>query len=218
MTSDPSRDLIEQLVTGLQPVRPIAPIGRTLGWLLAVSGLVAVVAVGVYGLPAHRVASLRSLAFSGVLLGLALAVVGACTTALASVVPGREALERGAAGVGLLGLALAVAVAGGGTVWGGAGPATSLQQNLVCLWHGALFAGLPVAAALVAAARGWAGRPGLTVVAALLGGGAAGALIVHLICPATSAFHVLCAHTATPILLVAGLGVWLAPAMRRWAR
>ena len=218
MSPDPSHDLIDELVARLEPVRPIAPIGRRLALLLAVPLPVALVAFAVYGLPQGRGGLLGDLPFTGVLVGLALAALGACTSALASVVPGRETLQRVAGGLALLGLAMAVGVGAVRTPWGQAAHAGALTQSLVCIGHGVLFAGLPILAALLLAARGWSGRPGVTVVSVLVGGGAAGALIVHLICPATSAFHVLCAHTSTPLLLAAGLGALLAPAMRRWAR
>ena len=217
MSDDPARELIDELAAGLEPVRPIAPIGRRLALPALVAVPVALAAFAVYGLP-PRGGLPAALPFDGVLLGLALAALGACTSALASVVPGRETLQRASAALAGLGLALAVGVAAVGMPWGGAVGSGSLHPILVCIGRGALFATLPISVLLLLVVRGWAGRPAWTGIAAAVGGGATGAGIVQLICPATNAVHVLCAHAATPFLLAALVGTLLVPIVRRWAR
>jgi hypothetical protein len=151
-------------------------------------------------------------------------VLGASTAALASVVPGRERLLRGAAAVAIAGLAVAVVPAAVATPW------PALQQGDLfsfssfnslaggCVLRGALLAVVPAAAILAFAARGWSARPAVTVAFGLVGAGAVGALLVHLSCPAADPLHLLRAHTSTPFVLLLLFTAPFAPAMRRWAR
>jgi hypothetical protein len=217
--SDPSRDLIQELASGLEPVRPIPRVGLLLAGVL---GVAAVVALGVFAIVGSKPGLWTALAgddtYACVCVGLVLAMLGGCTAALASAVPGRERLQRVAAVVAIAGLAGAVVPAVVATPWGEPGLANLLSFPRGCIARGALLAVLPAAAVLALAARGWSARPGLTVAFGLLGSGAVGALLVHLTCPAADPFHLLSTHTSTPFLLVLLLTAPFAPAMRRWAR
>lgn len=216
---DPSRQLIERLAVDLEPVRPIAPLHVSFAAVmlaaLAVGGGTLVLAgprPGLWTSLAH------DLAWAGVLLGLAAGIAGGCLGALASVVPGREAVVR--IGVGIAGVGLAVAAgASAPAVWRGGNAAGGIVWgDLLCVVRGAGFAALPAAAVLYVASRGWAGRPGRTAALALVGAGGVGALVVHLSCPAVAPLHLLCAHACTPLLLAAGLTALLLPAVRALAR
>jgi len=215
---DPAQRLIDQLASDLEPVQPIAPIPRGLAAVAAVTLAVALVAFGVYGLRANLWGDfVGDVTWAGVLVGLALAVIGACTATLASVVPGRERLLGAGAAAAGVGIALAVAVAAAATPWGSPRFDAPLSQ-LACVVRGSAFAGLPALVVLGLAARGWAARPGWTAALGMLGAGAVGALLVHLTCPAVAPLHLLCTHASTPLLLATGLGLALAPLMRRLAR
>lgn len=216
---DAARDLIDRLATDLEPVRVIAPLPLRLGVVLLGAGLAGWLVLRVHPL---RDAVWETFAtdatWASVLVGLALAVFGGLLGALASVVPGRETVVRvGAVATGI-GLALGVAVSAAAAVASGADPSGVRGSHLMCIPRGACFALLPAAIAFYAAARGWSGRPEVTVSLALLGTGAFGALLVHLTCPAVEPLHVLCTHTSTPLILAVVLTGALLPLMRRWAR
>ena len=215
---DPSDRLIDQLASHLEPVRPIAGIPRMLAALASVIAVVAVAAFAGYGLRQDFWSGfVGNVTYASVLVGLVLAVVGACTATLASVIPGRETLVRVGAGVAGVGLGLAILVAVGSTPWATARFDAPLSQ-MTCILRGTVFATLPALALLALAARGWSARPEWTVGLGLLGTGAAGALIVHLTCPAIESLHVLCTHTSTPLLIAGALTAVLAPLMRHLAR
>jgi hypothetical protein len=223
VTRDPSHDLIERLAGDLRPVRRLPPLAALLAGPLAAAAAVGALVLAVYH-PRPELGStlLHDPVYASVLLGLVLAGVGGCIAALASAVPGREAALRAAGATAAGGLLLAVAFAALGTPWAAEGSAEGTSgiglRDTMCILRGSLFALLPAAVVLVSAARGWSGRPAATVAWGLLGAGAAGALFVHLTCPAVNPLHLLCTHTATPLLLAAALTAVLAPAMRRFAR
>jgi hypothetical protein len=219
MTRDLAHDLIDRLAADLEPVRPIAPLGVTLAAVLASAALVGGVILSFYDLHAELWTTfMHDRTYAGVLVGLGLAVLGGCLAALASVVPGREAVLRAGAGLVFGGLLLAVGVAAATTRWAEASFPAASADHLMCIVRGVGFGLVPAAVVLFAAARGWSARPRLTVSMALLGTGASGALLVHLTCPAIDPLHVLCTHTSTPILMAVLFTALLVPAMRRWAR
>jgi hypothetical protein len=216
---DAARDLIDRLATDLQPVRVLAPLPLRLAGVLLGACLAACLVLAVYPLRDALWETFASNAtWASVLVGLALAGVGGLLGALASVIPGREkAVWAGAVAAGV-GLTLSVGASAAAVLASGADASGVTGSHLMCIPRGACFALLPAAVAFYAAAKGWSGRPGITVCLALLGAGAFGALLVHLTCPATSPLHVLCTHTSTPLILAAALTAALLPLMRRWAR
>jgi hypothetical protein len=210
--------LIDQLASDLEPVTPIAPVPRMLALVFAAVAVAAIPAFALYGLrPGFVDGFLSDVTYASVLVGLVLAVGGASAAALGSAIPGREALVRNGAGLAVGGLLLAIAVAAGMTPWGTAHFEEPIAQ-LACVARGCAFAVLPAVAVLALAARGWTGRPDWTVALGLLGTGAAGALLVHLTCPAIDPLHVLYTHTSTPVLVTLVLTAALTPLMRRLAR
>ena len=218
MTRERAEGLIAKLAADLEPVKPIAPIPRTLAGVFGVAGFVAAIVFATYGpKPDLWNGFVTNLTYAGVLIGLVAAIVGGCVGALASVVPGREGLMRLGAGLGVSGVLLGAGVAAWMTPWGDARLEEPLAQ-MACIVRGTVFAAPPTLAVLALAARGWSGRPGVTVALGLFGTGAVGALLVHLTCPATEPLHLLCMHTSTPIVIALLLTAALAPFMRRWAR
>lgn len=214
---DPSRQLIERLAADLQPVRPIAPLHRSFAAVLVGALALAGVTLAVAGpQPDVWTRLAEHASWGAVLVGLAAAVAGAGLAALASVVPGREAVVRAGAGLAALGLALGAAAAAS-AVWGG-GDGSLAPAELWCIARGAVFAAPPAALVLYAASRGWAGRPGRTVALGLVAAGAVGAAVVHLSCPAVAPLHLLCTHAGTPLLLAAVGTALVLPAMRARAR
>lgn len=218
MSPERTEALIAKLVSDLEPVRPIAPIPRSLAAVFGVTTLVGAVVFAVYGLkPDPWSGFVTDATYAGVSIGLVAAGVGGCMGALASVIPGREGLLRLGAGLALGGILLGVGVAAWMTPWGHA----SLEDPLAhmsCVGRGTLLAVLPALAVWLLATRGWSGRPDVTVALGLLGTGAAGALLVHLTCPAVEPLHVLCTHMSIPLLFTLLLTAALTPAMRRLAR
>jgi hypothetical protein len=218
VTHERTEGLIAKLAADLEPVNPITPIPRTLAGVLGVAACVAAIVFATYGLkPDLWTALMTNLTYAGVLIGLAAATVGGCVGALASVVPGREGLMRLGAALAVSGVLLGVGIAAWMTPWGDARLEEPMAQ-MACIARGTVFAVPPTLAVLALAARGWSGRPGVTVALGLFGTGAVGALLVHLTCPATEPLHILCMHTSTPIVIALLLTAALAPSMRRWAR
>lgn len=217
-SDEETRGLIEKLAADLEPVEPIPAVSRTLANIFGVIGVLGAIVFVFYDLKPelwHRFVT--DVTWASVGIGLALAIVGGCLGAFASVIPGREGLTRLGGGLAVLGLLLAVGVAAGATSWSHARLEHPLAQ-MSCVLRGTVFAVVPAVVAVSLAARGWAGRPDLTVVLALLGAGSVGALLVHLTCPAVDPLHLLSTHTSTPILIVVVLTAALVPFMRRWAR
>ncbi len=219
MSRDPTRHLIERLSTNLAPVQPVAPLASTLAALMGVALLVGGAVLAVYHpKPALWTTFVGDPTYASVLVGLSLAVVGGCLGTLASVIPGREAVMRVGVAAAVVGLLLAVGGAAATTPWSEVALSSEFPGHGMCIVRGVGFAIVPGFAAFYAATRGWSGRPEITVVLALLGTGAVGALLVHLTCPAIDPFHVLCTHTSTPLLLTAVLTAALLPLVRRYAR
>ena len=218
MSRERTDALIAKLAADLELVKPIAPIWQGVAGLFLVAAFTAAGVFASQG-PTPSVWSnfLRDLTYAAVLIGLVAAVAGSWTGALASVIPGRELLLRLGSGVAVAGLLLALCVAAWLTPWGSARlePAASL---LACIGRAAGFAALPAAAALGLTARGWSGRPAVTVGLGVLGAGAAGALLVHLTCPTVEPLHALFTHASPPILIALLVTGAMAPSMGRWAR
>ena len=96
--------------------------------------------------------------------------------------------------------------------------AGTLADDWMCLRGAVELSPLPVAAGLFAVSRGWVGRVGLTVIAALAGAAAAGALGVHLTCSLSGARHFLLGHAAVPLVVTLVLAPPAALLLRRFAR
>jgi hypothetical protein len=220
MTDRSTEDLALQLVQDLPPVKPIARLRVAASLIVAVS----VAAVAATGWMTGAWPRLGEAAFwsdpirVAVLFGLLIAAAGAVVAALASAVPGREALARagwisaGSAAVWSLGCGL-WAVAGGGSQ-----TATSqLAGSAGCFAHALVLA---IPAALTAGfylSRGF--PPHRLIASGIAAAGAAGlgAVAVHAICSEVGAVHMLVGHCLTPI--VAGLlfALPLAALVGRWS-
>jgi hypothetical protein len=219
MSRDPTGHLIDRLATDLAPVRPITALPVSLAQVLGAAAAFAAVVLVVYEPKAALWASfVGDPIYASVLAGLALAVVAACLAALASVIPGRETVQRAAVAATGVGLVVAVGVAALHTPWAQVSLGEELGTRFMCILRGAGFAIVPGLAVLYAATRGWSGSPARTAFLGLLGAGSLGALLVHLTCPASEPFHVLCTHSATPLLIALSLTLAVAPTVRRLAR
>ena len=201
MSSDPSRDLIERLAGDLTPVQPLPRLRVLLAATLVGAAVVGAVVLLLYRpKPDLGESFMSDPVYAGVLCGLLLTAIGGSLAALASVVPGRESVQRASAGAGVAGLVVAAGAAALGAIGTGAGHGVG-GGDLVCIVRGLGFALVPAGVVVAVAGRGWAGRPAMTAAAALAGAGAVGALLVHLTCPAVDPMHLLATHTPTPVII-----------------
>jgi hypothetical protein len=184
-------------------VRPIPPLRAAVA---AVTGTgLAVIGVGwLFGthLPRDRADSAWSdPLFLVILVGLALAAIGAISSALASAVPGRERAARAGFRIGVLGLSFTL----GSGLWGIARNAFAfalgdLSTYAACL-ASALALGLAsCVVACVLIGRADMRRPNASAALAIAGSVALGAVAVHASCPAGDALHQLVAHASAPLI------------------
>jgi hypothetical protein len=208
--------LIESLVRGLEPVRPLPSLRLAFAVILAVWATLLGAVLWTQG----GEIGLRSLfadhVYLGSSVGLAIAALGATFSALAAGVPGRERIEIAGMGVALIGL-LAAAVA----CWIGMDELRTVLStshagvDRMCFQKGVLLSLLPGGVVLSFLVRGWALHPLRAAGVALLASGALGALIVQASCGDLDPRHLLVGHLAVPVVL-ALLGLYpLAVVLRR---
>lgn len=195
--------LIDTLVRDLARVKPLPALRRVAGGLLAVIAALLALVFAVQlamDLPLIKSGFGRADVLGSV--GHGILAAGALAVALASCVPGREALVRAGLGIGVVGVALTGAAIAGL-------PASSTRGAVDPLWWSAttsclLLASLPalVPALLLArfATRGLPRRP-----LATLGFGALAALGFatlpgQLGCPSTDLLHRLFGHQLAPLV------------------
>ncbi len=218
MKRRPTEELVERLVGDLSPVAPIARVSVAASAVVALS----VAAVAATGWITGEWPRLDEAAFwsdaiaVAVLLGLAVAALGAIVGALASAVPGREPLAR----AGRIGAGLGVSWCIGWGLWAAAavGPAARLLVGSAnCLLH-ALVLAIPAALAICFyRARGAPQRRWLDAAFAAAGAAGLGALAVHASCSVAGGFHLLIGHCATPVVAALAFAWPLAALVRRWS-
>lgn len=215
-----AEDRIRELAQDLTPVRPIPPLRAALAAAVAF-GAVAVLAHGLLGGPGLRPAgsAVPTVPYLAVLSGLVALAFGALGAALATAVPGREAVLRLGIGVAAAGLVLALAGGLGGMALGQG--LTGEESVTDCLWCIARALGLGAAPLLVTGAflvYAVVCRPGLGTSLAIAGGVALGAAAVHVTCLIDSPKHWLVAHALAPALAALVLAAPLAALLARRVR
>ena len=221
MTSRSTEDLVQQLVRNLSPLKPVARL-RVAVLVVVALWVTAVVATSwmTGQWPRFGEAAFWSDPITvAVLLGLTVTAAGAVVAALASAVPGREALARagrvsaGSAAVGLIGCGL----------WAVGGSESESAAGLFagsagCLAHALVLA---IPAALLASFYLSRGAPQHRLVVsgvAAAGVGGLGALAVHATCSVAGGFHLLLGHCLTPIIAGILFALPLAGLIQRWSR
>jgi hypothetical protein len=202
-------------------VRPIPPLRASVA-AVAGTGL-AVIGVGwLFGTHLPRVwadSAWSDSLFLVILAGLALAAIGAISSALASAVPGRERAARMGFRIGVLGLSFTL----GSGLWGivrkpfvfGLGDLSAYSACLVS----ALALGLAsCVVACVLIGRAEMRRPNASAALAIAGSVALGAVAVHASCPAGDALHQLVAHASAPLITAAVLTPLVSSALIYGAR
>ena len=218
MTEEQTGRLIAKLADDLTPVRRAPRLRSIASLVLGVWGMVLVYSLMTYGArPDWWVLVTQDATYLAVLLGLAACGIGATLASLASAIPGREVVAQRGIVAAALGLSAAAAV-GMLSLTASGSFAGALADDWMCLQGAVELSPLPVAAGLFAVSRGWVGRVGLTVLAALAGAAAAGALGVHLTCSLSGARHFLLGHAAAPLVLALVLALPAAALLRRFAR
>lgn len=220
MSPDDTRDLIGALADDLTPVRPIASL-RAVGMAIVVAWLaVAGVGVAVLGLRPDWIDVFLMPSGIAVIFGsLGLAGLGGIVAALATAVPGREALARVGLGVGLLGLALSAGLASMMVAqhppaqWSGLG-----SSELRCLAVACAIGLLPALGVVAFVGRAAAFRPLAAVLGAAAGTAALGAVAAEASCPTSDPVHMLLGHVLGPVAGVLVLTLPLLFALRRLSR
>ena len=220
MSSRSTEDLVQDLAHRLTPVQPVVRL-RVAGASVLLAWCFAVVASWLLGGGVPTLASdwpRGDLAFWSILLGLAIAAIGALLAALGSAVPGREGATRAGRVTALAGFAWLFGAGLLGFVDSRIEtPAAMLAGSSPCLLSG-LALGLPsVLIACLFLSRGVAPNLRIAVALAASGSAALGAFAVHAICPVTSGYHVMLGHCLAPIVGAALLAVPLAALMARWS-
>jgi len=196
------RELIESLVADLRPVHRFPRVGTALAIVLAAwSGL----AFAAWRLLQARLGDVLA-RVSGdatfvLLVGaLLVAALAGSIAAIASAVPGREAIER--AGLRAAGVGLGAAVAAGlvATALGVGAGTTPPAKDLACFTLGTTV-GLPPLVALVVLERwGFVQRPGRSGLLAVIGALGLGALAIQVCCHYPGARHMLLGHVGVPVV------------------
>lgn len=217
MAERPTESLLDELTGALTPVTPVAPLRRTLAWV--VGSLAAAVALSAFlGFPVPgRAAGIpwSSAGFVALFAGLVAVAAGGLLAGLAGAVPGRDALAQ--AGVRLAaggGLVLVLAAGWLALEPGALSPQVPLVATLLCLARAAALSLLPALVAGVAVARAFDLRVRGGAVWTVIGAIALGAAVVHASCAATGLPHVLLGHIVEPVLAALVVGTLVAPLLR----
>jgi hypothetical protein len=154
-----------------------------------------------------------------VFAGLGLAGLGGVLTALATGVPGREVLARGALALTIFGMVIAAAV---GALLFAVNPVggerVTLTGDLACLAVAMLVGLLPAVGVVWFAGRAAPFRPVIAVLAAAAGTVALGAIAAQASCPHSEMRHLMVAHALAPAVGVLLLTLPLLMALRRFRR
>ena len=210
----PSTDrVLEDLVRGLEPVRPIPRLRTVAAAALLLGAAASLLFLWEAGLRSDLASAALRPSLVGVALGLAIVAVGGVANALGAAVPGREGVARFGLGSLLAGLGLAAGSAGGGLIF--AGVAAWEGMGLSCLVSAVLIGLLPSVPLMAFLARALPRRPAGALSAAAGGAVALGALAVHTHCPASGGTHILIGHALAPLLGGLFLGAMLYPLLLR---
>ena len=219
--NDPgSDDLIRELVSDLEPVKPIPSVRAAVAGVVGVWLAVAAIGVGIKGLrPDGLDALTASLGPGGIFAGLGLMGIGGVVASVALAVPGREQTAR--AGLLLAGLGLAIS-AGVGTFLFVQSPLAGMQgdgsTHLSCLLMACTVALLPALGVTWFAGRAAPFRPIVLVIAAGAGTAALGAVTAQAICPYDGLRHLMLGHLMAPGVGALLLSLPLLVALRRGER
>lgn len=220
MSGEDTRELVQELVRDLEPVRPIARLRYAAGVAIGLWLVVAVLGIALMGLRPDWSEMLLAQRAAGWIFGaLALAGLAGVVAGLALGVPGREGLVRIALAVGVLGLALSAGIASV-LVWrspaGGFGAPGS--GELGCLAIACAVGLLPALSVVAFLGRAAAFRPLASVLAAAAGTAALGSLAAEASCLLSNPLHVLLGHVLAPVAGVLLLTLPLLIALRRISR
>ncbi len=209
-----SPDLIESLVGGLEPVRPVR-FRRLVALCLILGAAVVGLTTAMIGARPDLFERLRDPLFVAIAAALAAASAVCAAAAIRAAIPGREPPPRRALILWALPIVLAASVALI-SPWGSAWPGWSrlLMGCWSCVSLTALTAVLPWAVALAIVARL---APLHRARAGLLAGLSAfllGALVTELHCPVSDAYHLAFAHYL-PIAILSSLTCVLATLLLR---
>lgn len=221
MSGGPRRtpELIDALVHDLEPVRRFPSLPAALA-IVGVAWLVLAAVLWRLMHPDWAEVGAKVVTdpwFAAVLGGLGAAALGGALAAIASVVPGRETLERRARTVGGAGLAAAVTAGLVATVAGLGDPPPALSKDVTCFVLGATVGVAPALALVLLVRWGLVLRPWRSATGALLGAFGLGGLAVQIGCHYPGARHMLLGHVGVPVVMGAVLLVPLVLLVRRFA-
>ena len=219
MSSPDTTLLIRGLAGGADAVRRIPPLRYAMFAILAVwlGGGLLFLTVRDLRPDLFQTLLQPASAFMMILSGLALIAVGGVGVALASSVPGREAVTR----VSLVLAGVGVSLAAGLGVFlvlreTGSAPLTCpVSDDISCFTFSCLLALPPVLGVLAFVSRGMPLRPGVAVLGAVAGAAALGAVLVHLSCPQLHPRHLILSHALAPLGAALLLAVPFRAALRR---
>lgn len=213
MSRRTAEDLIAELAVGVAPVRPIPRLRVAAAAMLLAFACAAAAMLTSAGEVGVAIASapFGAPGFALVLIGLAL-LAAAALSALASVVPGRDSVERSGRVIAVVGIAFALV---GGLVAALQSPpqlAADLASSAACISKVAAVALLPLAVAAAFLSRGLVRRPVFAAGLGVIGAAALSGLVVHISCRVDGTLHMLAGHAMAPLVLGAALAVpvaWL---------
>jgi hypothetical protein len=208
MAADRTESLIAELVVDLEPVRPLAPISSRVGrWLVAAL----VIAAGSVWFFGARADISRALLQPVVLFSLGLALAICATAALSALrlsIPGNAESTRlrglPFAFIAVWAAALVVYARSAGVSW----PAAVAEPfHAGCVVRVLAIAILPALVLVREVRRGFAFDARPAVALAALGGSAAAAIAVQLICPIDRPAHLLVSHLVPMAGFALGAGL-----------
>ncbi len=202
MTRRPTDALVEELGRDLRPVRPIPRLRAVLAIAVLLAIGAAIWRFSQVG-PRADLASLlgASLPFDSIAAGLTLLAAGAALRVTGSSVPGRDRVTAVGRALAIGGGALALLVAPLIVLLAATEPARWPAESDVSCLVGSALVGLAPALWLVVFTR-WAAPPRLAGAGAvgMAAGVAAGALAIHVSCPASEPWHWVFGHAIAPLL------------------
>lgn len=220
MTGIRPEDLIRELAGDLAPVQLIPRIRTVMAGVIALWFAVAAIGISLLGMRpdlAEATIGVRGVAL--VFAGLGLAGLGGVLAALATGVPGREVLARGALALTIFGVVIAAVV---GALLFAVNPVggerVTLTGDLACLAVAMLVGLLPAVGVVWFAGRAAPFRPVIAVLAAAAGTVALGAIAAQASCPHSEMRHLMVAHALAPAVGVLLLTLPLLTALRRFRR